>query len=219
MGFDLKDFIVFSSMAFSTIFFVVDPIGLIPIFISMTQSDSEQKRISIAKRATIAAGLILLVFAVFGKLIFSAFGITLAAFRIAGGVLLWYIAMDMVRARTTRVKTTPEEEREGVEKEDVALIPLALPMLSGPGSISTVMVLMGQAKNWLYVIPVFISIFLTCLITYFMLKGAQYLLRYLKQTGLKIIIRIMGMILAAIAIQFIINGVYDAIKMYSLVNY
>ncbi|MGB9599090.1 MAG: MarC family protein [Myxococcota bacterium] len=206
-------------MAFSTIFFVVDPIGLIPIFISMTQSDSEQKRISIAKRATIAAGLILLVFAVFGKLIFSAFGITLAAFRIAGGVLLWYIAMDMVRARTTRVKTTPEEEREGVEKEDVALIPLALPMLSGPGSISTVMVLMGQAKNWLYVIPVFISIFLTCLITYFMLKGAQYLLRYLKQTGLKIIIRIMGMILAAIAIQFIINGVYDAIKMYSLVNY
>jgi multiple antibiotic resistance protein len=185
----------------------------------MTQSDSEKKRINIAKRATIAAGIILVVFAIFGKLIFSAFGITLAAFKIAGGILLWFIAMDMVRARTTRVKTTPEEEQEGVEKEDIALIPLALPMLSGPGSISTVMVLMGQARDWLYFIPVFVSIFLTCLITYFLLKGAQYLLRYLKQTGLKIIIRIMGMILAAIAVQFIINGVYDAIKMYSLVNY
>ncbi len=218
MVFDLKDFLVFSSMAFSTIFFVVDPIGLIPIFISMTQSDSEQKRISIAKRATIAAGIILVVFAIFGKLIFSAFGITLAAFKIAGGILLWFIAMDMVRARSTRVKTTPEEEKEGVEKEDVALIPLALPMLSGPGSISTVMVLMGQARNWLYFIPVFVSIFLTCLITYFMLKGAQYLLRYLKQTGLKIIIRIMGMILAAISVQFIMNGIFDAIKLYDLVN-
>jgi len=218
MDFDLKDFIVFSSMAFSTIFFVVDPIGLVPIFISMTQADPPEKRVSIAKRASIAAGLILLVFAIFGKIIFSAFGITLAAFRIAGGVLLWFIAMDMVRARTTRVKTTPEEEQEGIEKEDVALIPLALPMLAGPGSISTVMVLMGQARSWLYFIPVFISILITSVVTYFMLRGAQYLLKYLRQTGMKIIIRIMGMILAAIAVQFIINGIYDAIRMFSLVN-
>ena len=218
MDFDLKDFIVFSSMAFSTIFFVVDPIGLVPIFISMTQADPPEKRVSIAKRASIAAGLILLVFAIFGKIIFSAFGITLAAFRIAGGALLWFIAMDMVRARTTRVKTTPEEEQEGIEKEDVALIPLALPMLAGPGSISTVMVLMGQARSWLYFIPVFISILITSVVTYFMLRGAQYLLKYLRQTGMKIIIRIMGMILAAIAVQFIINGIYDAIRMFSLVN-
>jgi multiple antibiotic resistance protein len=218
MDFDLKDFIVFSSMAFSTIFFVVDPIGLVPIFISMTQADPPEKRVSIAKRASIAAGLILLVFAIFGKIIFSAFGITLAAFRIAGGALLWFIAMDMVRARTTRVKTTPEEEQEGIEKEDVALIPLALPMLAGPGSISTVMVLMGQAKSWLYFIPVFVSILITSVVTYFMLRGAQYLLKYLRQTGMKIIIRIMGMILAAIAVQFIINGIYDAIRMFSLVN-
>jgi multiple antibiotic resistance protein len=218
MDFDLKDFIVFSSMAFSTIFFVVDPIGLVPIFISMTQADPPEKRVSIARRASIAAGLILLVFAIFGKIIFSAFGITLAAFRIAGGALLWFIAMDMVRARTTRVKTTPEEEQEGIEKEDVALIPLALPMLAGPGSISTVMVLMGQAKSWLYFIPVFISILITSVVTYFMLRGAQYLLKYLRQTGMKIIIRIMGMILAAIAVQFIINGIYDAIRMFSLVN-
>jgi len=218
VDFDLKDFLVFSSMAFSTIFFVVDPIGLVPIFISMTQSDSPEKRISIAKRASIAAGIILVVFAIFGKLIFSSFGITLAAFRIAGGILLWFIAMDMVRARTTRVKTTPEEEQEGIEKEDVALIPLALPMLAGPGSISTVMVLMGQASSWLYFIPVFISILITCIITYFMLRGAQYLLKYLKQTGMKIIIRIMGMILAAIAVQFIINGVFDAVRMFNLVN-
>jgi multiple antibiotic resistance protein len=218
MSFDLRDFLIFSSMAFSTIFFVVDPIGLIPIFISMTQSDSAEKRVSIARRATIAAGIILVVFAVFGKLIFSAFGITLASFKIAGGILLWFIALDMVRAKQTRVKTTPEEEQEGVEKEDIALIPLAIPMLSGPGSISTVMVLMGQAKSWLYFVPVFVSIFLTCLITYLMLRSAQYLIKYFKQTGLRIIVRIMGMILAAIAVQFVINGVFDAIKMYSLVN-
>ncbi len=215
----MKDFLVFSSMAFSSIFVVVDPPGLVPLFISMTQSDPPHKRISIAKRATMAAGIILVVFAIFGKLIFSVFGITLAAFKIAGGILLWFIAIDMVRAKQTRVKSTPEEEKEGIEKEDVALIPLALPMLSGPGSISTVMVLMGQARDWLYFIPVFISIFLTCLITYFMLRGAQYVLKYLKQTGLNIIIRIMGMILAAIAVQFVINGVFDTVKMYTLVNY
>ncbi len=219
MDLDLKDFLVFSSMAFSTIFFVVDPIGLVPIFISMTQSDSPEKRVSIAKRATIAAGIILVVFAIFGKLIFSAFGITLASFKIAGGILLWFIAIDMVRVRQTRVKSTPEEEKEGVEKDDVALIPLALPMLAGPGSISTVMVLMGQARDWLYFIPVFVSIFFTCFVTYFMLRGAQLVVRFLRQTGLRIIIRIMGMILAAIAVQFVINGVFDAVRMYNLVKY
>lgn len=198
-------------MSFSAVFFVVDPVGAVPIYLAMTKGDSAEKRHSIALRAAIAGTLFLLLFALTGGLIFKAFGITLAAFKIAGGILLFLMAIDMIRAQPTRARTSPEETLEGIEKEDVALIPLAIPMIAGPGSISTVMVLMGQAAGSMSrMATVLGSIALTGVITWGLLRGGSFALKLLRQTGINVIARVMGLILSAIAIQFILNGLHDA---------
>jgi multiple antibiotic resistance protein len=151
------------------------------------------------------------VFAAAGTLIFRFFGITLGAFKIAGGVLLFLVALDMMQARQSRTRSTPEEEKEGIEKADVAIIPLAIPLLSGPGSIATVMVLMSRHATFVYTIPVFISILLTALITWLMLRGAGWIERHLSKTFMNVVMRIMGLILAAISVEFVIAGIKDVL--------
>lgn len=215
VGTALQDLAVFSLMAFPAVFFVVDPLGAIPMYLSMTKSDSPDKRRSIALRASIASTLFLILFALAGGLIFRLFGITLAAFKIAGGTLLLLMSIDMIRAQPTRARTSPEEEREGVEKDDVALIPLAIPMLAGPGSISTVMVLMGQTGGGVLKMAAVVgAIVFTGVLGYLSLRGAEIALRLLRQTGINVIARVMGLILSAIAIQFILNGLFDAYQQF-----
>ena len=207
----MHELLLFSLMSFSAVFFVVDPVGAVPIYLAMTQSDSPEKRHSIALRASIAGTLFLLLFALTGGLIFKAFGITLAAFKIAGGALLFLMAIDMIRAQPTRARTSPEETQEGIQKDDVALIPLAIPMIAGPGSISTVMVLMGQASGSMRRMSAVIgSIVATGLITWALLRGGALAQRLLRQTGLNVVSRVMGLILSAIAVQFILDGLHDA---------
>lgn len=202
-------------MSFSAVFFVVDPLGAIPIYLAMTQSDSPAKRGSIALRAAIAGTLFLILFALAGGLIFRMFGITLGAFKIAGGILLLLMSIDMIRAQPTRARTSPEETQEGIAKDDVALIPLAIPMLAGPGSISTVMVLMGQTGGApLRMGAVIGSIVLTGILAYLTLRGASFAQRLLRQTGINVIARVMGLILSAIAIQFVLSGLFDAYQLF-----
>jgi multiple antibiotic resistance protein len=196
-------------LVLSAVFFVVDPFAAVPLYIAMTRGDSHEKRRKMALRASITSAIVLAAFAFLGKSIFSLFGITLPAFKVAGGVLLFLIAIDMVRAQPSRTRTSPEETREGAEKDDIAIIPLAIPMLSGPGSIATVMVLTGQAKGWQQHGAVIVSILLTALASYFILRAAQYAERVLKQTGLNVLTRLMGMVLCAIAVQFIASGAGD----------
>ncbi|MBI3071369.1 MAG: MarC family protein [Deltaproteobacteria bacterium] len=196
-------------LVFSAIFFVVDPFAAVPLYIAMTRGDSHEKRRKMALRASITSAIVLIAFAFLGKSIFSLFGITLPAFKVAGGVLLFLIAIDMVRAQPSRTRTSPEETREGAEKDDIAIIPMAIPMLSGPGSIATVMVLTAQAKSWQQQGAVVVSILLTALASYLVLRAAQYAERVLKQTGLNVLTRLMGMVLCAIAVQFIASGAGD----------
>jgi multiple antibiotic resistance protein len=118
-------------VALSAIFFVVDPIGVVPLFLAMTAGDTAEKVRSTAKRACLVAGALMLFFALFGTLIFQVFGVSLGAFRVAGGILLLMTALDMLRARTSETRSTPGEAREGSAKEDVALVPLAIPLLAG----------------------------------------------------------------------------------------
>ena len=198
-------------MAFSAIFFVVDPLAVLPIFLAMTANESPEQKRATALRAAITCGITLTVFAAAGTLIFRFFGITLGAFKIAGGVLLFLVALDMMQARQSRTKSTPEEEKEGIEKADVAIIPLAIPLLSGPGSIATVMVLMTRHATFVYTIPVFISILLTALITWLMLRGAGWIERHLSKTFMNVVMRIMGLILAAISVEFVIAGIKDVL--------
>lgn len=195
-------------VALPAVFLVVDPVGIVPIFLSMTAGDTPDKIHKMAFRACVVAGSLLIFFAAFGGVIFKVFGITLSAFRIAGGILLLMTALDMLRARPSQTRTTPEEAAEGAVKEDVAIVPLALPLLAGPGSIATVMVLVskGEGLGLVSLIPVLLSILITFVASYFVLRSAPLVQRLLKRSGVAIIQRVMGLILASIAVQFMFDG-------------
>jgi multiple antibiotic resistance protein len=205
----IKEWLSFSLLSLSAIFFVVDPMGAIPVFMAMTRDDAPEKRRDMARRASIAAFFVLTTFAVAGTLIFKVFGITLGAFKVAGGVLLLLTSIEMLRAQPQRTRMTPEEEREGAEKEDVAIFPLAIPLLAGPGSIATVTALMGKAGRKLFAVPVVLSIALTCLASYLMLVAAERISRVLGVTGLSVMNRVIGLIIGAIAVQFMFDGLHD----------
>src|SRR3954464_6795116 len=205
----IQEWLSFSLLSLSAIFFVVDPMGAIPFFIAMTRNDTPAKRRDMAKRASIAAFFVLTTFAVAGTLIFKVFGVTLGAFKVAGGVLLRLTAIEMLRAQQQRTRVTPEEQREGAEKEDVAIFPLAIPLLAGPGSIATVMAIMGKAGRILFAVPVVLSIAITCAASYAMLITADRIQRLLGVTGLNVMNRVIGLIIGAIAVQFMFDGIKD----------
>jgi multiple antibiotic resistance protein len=205
----VREFLSIFIVALPAVFFVVDPFGVVPIFLSITAKDPPQRARQTALRACYVGGGLLLFFALFGGLVFKVFGVTLSAFRIAGGILLLMTSLEMLRGRISQTKTSPEEEREGAEKEDVAVVPLAMPLLAGPGSIATVMVLMSKGKSIASALAVLVSIVLTFVASYYILRAANIVQRVLGQSGVAILQRLMGLILAAIAVQFIADGYRD----------
>jgi multiple antibiotic resistance protein len=205
----IKEWLSFSLLSLSAIFFVVDPMGVVPVFMAMTGGDPPEKRRSMAKRASVAAFFILSTFALAGTLIFRVFGVTLGAFKVAGGILLLLTSIEMLKAQQQRTRMTPEEEQEGAEKEDVAIFPLAIPLLAGPGSIATVTTLMAKAGRILYAVPVILSIAVTCAASYAMLIAAERIQRLLGVTGLSVLNRVIGLIIGAIAVQFMFDGLRD----------
>ena len=209
MNADLKDIIQFSFVSLSSIFFIVDPLAAIPSFLVMTTNDSESKRRRMAKQAAWTVFLVLTIFSLAGTLIFKIFGITLPAFKIAGGLILFLVAIDMLQARRSGTQEVTEERLEGASKEEVGVTPMGIPMLAGPGAISTVMVLMGQSRNWWQAIPVFAAIAITAIVSYFVLAAANRVRRFLGETGLRIMMRLMGLVLTAIAVQFVLNAFVD----------
>lgn len=203
MGELLPHFLV----SLSAVFFVVDPIGTVPLFLSMTAGDSAEKVRRTAQRACVVACGLLVFFALFGGVIFQVFGVSLGAFRVAGGILLMVTALDMLRARTSETRSTPQEVSEGVAKEDVALVPLAIPLLAGPGAIATVMVLMSRGpQDWRSNAAVLLAVLLTFASAYLILRAAALVHRVLGASGMAILERVMGLILAALAVQFIADG-------------
>jgi multiple antibiotic resistance protein len=200
-------------IAFPAVLFIVDPIGIVPIFLAMTASDSVEKCRAMALRACLVGGAVLVFFAMCGTLVFTFFGVTLAAFRVAGGLLLMLTALDMLRAQRPATKTSEAEAREGEEQEDIAIVPLAMPLIAGPGAIATVMVLMAQHGAGLEAaVPVVAAIVLTMGITWLSLRSAQQVKRVLRQTGIAIVERVFGLILAAIAVQFVFDGGRELLK-------
>ncbi len=203
--------IAFALAAFSAIFSVVDPLGVVPVYIAMTAADSKEHKRRTAMRASITMAMALAVFAASGEYILHFFGISIGSFRIAGGVLLFLLAVDMLRAQPSRQRTTPEEEAEGMEKPDVSIFPLAIPMLSGPGSFATVMVLMTRAHTILERGIVFIAIALNAILAFAILIGATVAEKRLGKTGMNVLHRVMGLLLAAIAVQFVVDGARDVL--------
>jgi multiple antibiotic resistance protein len=203
-------FAQFALVTFTSILFIVDPIAAIPSYLVITQDQTPEERRRTALRACLAMAILLVVFAAAGRTIFRAFGITLPAFRIAGGLILWLVAMDMLRARRS-TQETGEELAEGQAKEDVAVTPLAIPVLAGPGAISTVIVLASQARSVAHGAVVYVSIALTAAVSYISLRLGERLLQRVGQTGIRVMTRLMGLMLAAVATQFVLTGIQEAL--------
>jgi len=205
----ITSLVQFSLIALVSIFFLVDPIAAIPAFLVMTADSDADRRRHMAKRAAWTCFIVLSGFALAGTLIFKVFGITLPAFKIAGGVILMLIGLDMLHARRSKTKETPGETEEGAAKDDVGIIPQGIPMLAGPGSISTVMVLMSEVPIWWHAFPIFVAIAVTAVAPYWTLAAADAVRNYLGETGISVVTRMMGLLLTAIAVQFILNGLTD----------
>ncbi len=199
----------FTFVSLSSIFFIVDPFSTIPAFLAVTANHSAPKRVRMARQAGWTLFLVLTVFAVAGSVIFKLFGITLPAFKIAGGLLLFLVALDMLQARRSGTQESTEEREEGLEREEVGVTPIGIPMLAGPGALSTVMVLMGQSRRWWQAIPVFAAIIITSIASYYILAGADRVRGILGEIGIRILMRLMGLVLVAIAVQFVVNGLVD----------
>ena len=202
----MHDLAQFTVVAFTSIFILVDPFAAIPAFLVMTAYDDQPRRRRMAKRAAWTCLIVLGSFGLVGSWIFRVFGITLPAFEIAGGLILLLIGIDMLQARRSSTQEVEPERQEGAEKEDVGITPLGIPMLAGPGAISTVMVLIGPKPELHHVAPVFAAIIVTSLISYWVLAGAEMVRRRLGDTGIRILVRLMGLLLTAIAVQFFLNG-------------
>jgi multiple antibiotic resistance protein len=209
MNAQLKETLEFVLLALTSVFFLVDPFTVIPLFLTITEDSPQAERSLIARRSAWTCAIVLVIFSVAGSLIFRAFGITLPAFKIAGGIILLQIGIDMLQARQSGTKVSPAEAQEGVAKADASIIPLGIPMLAGPGAISTVMVLIGESHTiWQHVV-VYASIVVTALASYWILAGAGRVQRYLGDIGIRILTRMMGLLLVALAVQFVANGLID----------
>lgn len=197
----------FIATAFTTAFTIIDPLGMVPLSLAVTASNTPAERRTIVTHATIVAAGIIFVMALVGRAIFSYLGITLPAFTIAGGILLFLIAVDMLFARRTGAKETDEETREAAVTGNVAVFPLAIPMIAGPGTIATVLVLTNFAQaDTLRLTIIFFAYAAALLCTWLAMLAGTLILRAVGTTGIHVATRLLGILLAALAVQFVLNG-------------
>ena len=203
------DLISFTLLTLSSILIIVNPLGATLIYVSLTSGMDRQVQDTIARDACRSALIILILVALAGTWILQVFGITLEAFRIAGGILLFGIGMEMVYAKTSRTKLTATEKYESRDADDIAVMPIAIPMIAGPGAITTTIVLMNEASAMtpVAIVIVLSSIILSIVITYYMMRHSEYIMKKIGQRQYRAVNRLMGMLLIAIAVQFVINGI------------
>ena len=196
-------------LAASSLFVIVDPLAAVPAFIAMTPKDTPQHRIQMARIACCVMAGVLLAFAVGGQWIFKILGLTMPAFQIAASIVLLLVALDMLRAQRSRVQATTEETTAGTEKSDIAVTPLAIPMLAGPGAISTAILLQNQARNLEQRISLYVCIAAVSFVSYLILRVSARGARWLNPIAMNVAMRIMGLLLAAVAVQFMLNALHE----------
>jgi multiple antibiotic resistance protein len=194
-------------LAASSLFVIVDPLAAVPAFLAMTQDDTPERRGQMAGLACLVMAVVLLTFAIAGTWIFKVLGITMPAFQIAASIVLLLVALDMLKAQRSRVQETNEETLAGASKTDIAITPLAVPMLAGPGAISTAILLHTQAKDISQSIALNGCIVVVSFASYVVLRLSVHGARWLSPIAMKITTRIMGLLLAAVAIQFMLNAI------------
>ncbi len=201
-------------LSFVSLFVIIDPIGAIPSFLVMTDKNNLSDRIRTAMTAAITTFIILISFLACGVRVLNIFSITLPAFQIAGGIILMIIALDMLQARRTGLKETSAENEEGASKSDIGVTPLALPMLAGPGAITTIILLGQKAATWVHKLALAADVFLVCLLIFIILNYAAKHSKNINVIGMRIMARIMGLLLSAISVQFILDGIREAIRIW-----
>ncbi len=202
-------YVRFSLLALSSIFFLVDPFAALPTFLAVTAHQDAAKRVRTARKASLTAFVILMAFALAGQYLFRVFGITLPAFEIAGGIILLLIGLDMLEAKRSATQETTGETQAAVTKDDVGIVPLGIPMLAGPGAITSVMVLVGQAQGLNQRLAIYGAILVTSASCFLVLGSAMRVAKALGETGIRILVRIMGLLLVALAVQDFVNGLMD----------
>ncbi len=198
-------------LCISTLFTLVNPLGFAPLFVILTERFSPEDRISIAKKAILTAGITLITFALLGSLIFKFYSITIEAFQIMGGIIFFRSGLKMLEAKTSRTRTTPTEQDESMDRDDIAISPIGIPMITGPGAITAAILLSGRAPGTVSYLTLFISIIIVLLLVYIIFRGGDKLALKIRQTGMRVIQRIMGIMLMVIAVQFVINGVQSVL--------
>jgi membrane protein, MarC family len=205
--------LTFAISAFVTFFTVIDPVGLAPVVVSLTSPFNSAQRKTIVTRAVLISAAIIFFFAVVGRYLLDRLGITLYAFNIAGGGLLFLVAVDMLFGRQSGTRETKEEAEEALTREDISVFPLAIPMIAGPGTIATTILYIGQASsNSVDLIEVIAAIIGVLLLAWVIMRSCTVIIRYIGKTGILVLSRILGILLAALAIQFILNGISTFIQ-------
>jgi multiple antibiotic resistance protein len=210
----------FAVSAFATVFAIVNPLGNIPFFYAVTDGYTREDKKRVAAKTCIVTASVLFVFALFGQWIFGLYGITIPSFRIAGGILLFSIAFSMLNGQKSKTKLTEEEREEAMQKDSVGIVPLGIPMFAGPGAITTVMILVSDASTTSDAIVrlaiIAGAIVLTVIISYETLVHSERIFNLMGKSGAMAFSRIMGLLLAAVAINFVLRGISQAIPLYGL---
>jgi multiple antibiotic resistance protein len=185
---------------------IVNPLGAVPLFVSMTAQNNEGEKRNIARVASIAVATILVVAAIAGQPLLTFFGITISSFKVGGAILILLIAISMMHASPSGAKQTPEEAREAEDKESIAVVPLAIPLLSGPGAISTTIIYATEHFSALHIGMIIVCCLLVSLATWAALRVATPVSRWVGKIGANIAMRIMGLLLAAVAVEIFTSG-------------
>lgn len=206
---------LFFLKALVALFTVVDPIGLAPVMVSLTADHSPYERAFVAARAAIVAAIVIAIFGVFGQTIFAALGVTPPAFSLAGGALLFLVAIDMLFGRQSGARETPRETREARKQEDVSVFPLAIPIIAGPGTLTTIILLNDQAGgDWGSRGMIGVAAALTLIACWITMRVSGFIQKRIGVTGVTVLSRVQGMLLAAVAAQFMLNGLAQFLKLH-----
>ncbi len=206
----VAEYAEFFLISFVSLFVILDPMGLAPSFLTLTRDYTYEERVQTARWALLFAFGVLVVCSFGGQQIFHFFNITLPAVEISGGIILLLIALDMLQAHRPATRETPEERKEGIEKEDVAMTPLGMPLLAGPGAITTIILLSSRHSGLVYRGIVLLNLALVLGITYLIFDQVSKRSHKISVTFMRIVTRMMGLLLSALAIQFILNGIRGA---------
>lgn len=200
----MNDALAFGLLCFTSFFTLINPLSTMPVFMTMTADLSDNERNRTAKKATIVALITIIIFALSGQLLFNFFGISVNSFRVVGGVIFFIMGMDMLQARLGQVKIKDSEVKTYVN--DISVTPLAIPMICGPGAITNSIVLMEDASNLTRKIILFSTILVVMFITYIIFYSSSRIIKMLGQTGINVMMRLMGLIVMVIAVEFFFSG-------------